>query len=497
MSGRTFDAVRGARIVGPGAELLPDAGLHDLLLADGRIADIAPTGALRLPGDVLEAEGAFLVPGLWDHHVHATQYALAVRRVPLDAMGSAAEAARRMADAPILADGRRIGVGMRDAFWPDAPSLELLDAATGDVPTYLINADLHSVWVNSAALAREGFDTPDGVLREGPAFEVGLRMNLGDPLSADAAVLAMAADAARRGVVGIVDLDLMWNAESWSRRAAAGFDGLRVEFGIYPNDLERAIAAGLRTGDVLAGAPQDLIRVGPMKVITDGSLGTRTAACSHPYGDDPADRGVLAVPPEELLALMMTATGAGFASAIHAIGDEANRFALDAFAATGAWGTIEHAQLVARSDIPRFARLGVGASVQPAHAIDDRDLTDTIWADQTATAYPLRSFIDAGANVLLGSDAPVAPLDPWVSMAAAVFRTRDGREPWRAEETLPLETALAASTHRGSLHPSSIEVGGRADLVLCAEDPRRADEPGLRSMEVRATLLSGRATHLA
>jgi predicted amidohydrolase YtcJ len=495
--GSTFRAIRRARIAGPGAELLPDDGLYDVVLADGRIADIAPSGALRLDGEVLDADGAHLVPGLWDHHVHVTQYALAVRRVSLDGVASAAEAAHRMGSAPVLPDGRRIGVGMRDAFWPDEPSLELLDAATGDIPTYLINADIHSIWLNSAAVAREGFDAPDGMLREGPAFEVGLRMNLGDPGSADAAVRDMAVDAARRGFVGIVDLDLMWNAESWSRRVAAGFDELRVEFGVYPNDLERAITAGLRTGDPLPGARHDLVRVGPLKVITDGSLGTRTAACSHPYGDDPEDRGVLAVPPAELLQLMTTATGAGLACAIHAIGDEANRYALDAFAATGAWGTIEHAQLVARSDIPRFARLGVGASVQPEHAVDDRDLTDTIWAAQTATPYPLRSLVEAGANVLLGSDAPVTPLDPWIAMSAAVFRTRDGRTPWRAEEALPFETALAASTHGGSLHPSTIEVGGAADLVLCASDPRTADAEGLRSMEVRATLLGGRATHVA
>ncbi|MDF2491569.1 MAG: nfdA 2 [Microbacterium sp.] len=497
MNGATFTGIRAARIVGPGAELLPDEGLYDLVLADGRIADIAPTGALRLRGEVLEAEGAFLVPGLWDHHVHMTQYALSRRRVSLEGIPSAADAARRMADAPVLADGRRVGVGMRDAFWPDAPTLEMLDAATGAIPTYLINADLHSVWVNSAAIAREGFDAPDGVLREGPAFEVGRRMNIGDDRAADEAVAEAAADAARRGVVGIVDLDLLWNAEAWSRRVDSGFDGLRIEFGIYPNDLDRAITAGLRTGDPLAGARHDLVRVGPFKVITDGSLGTRSAACSHPYGDDPEDRGVLAVPPAELLRLMTAATGAGLASAVHAIGDEANRYALDAFAATGAWGTIEHAQLVARSDIPRFARLGVGASVQPEHAVDDRDLTDTIWAGQTATPYPLRSLLDAGANILLGSDAPVTPLDPWVAMAAAVFRTRDGREPWRAEEALPFDVALAASTNGGSSRPSSVEVGGVADLVLCAADPRAADADGLRAMEVRGTLLDGRATYLA
>jgi len=494
--GATLGAVSRVRVAGPGAELLPDDGLYDVLLAGGRIRDIAPTGALRLPGEVHDADGAYLIPGLWDHHVHVTQAALAACRVSLEGVGSATAAADRMASAPVHADGRRIGVGMRDAFWTDPPTRALLDAATGDVPTYVLNADLHSAWLNSAALAREGIATDDDVLREGPAFEVGTRLNAVSPSEADDAVAALARRAASRGVVGVVDLDLFWNEESWRRRVDAGFDGLRVEFGIYPEHLDRAIAAGLQTGDPLRGGRSELVRVGPLKVITDGSLGTRTAACSHPYPHDPHDRGMLAVPPAELLRLMTAATGAGIACAIHAIGDEANRHALDAFALSGAWGTIEHAQLVARTDIPRFARLGVGASVQPEHALDDRDLTDTIWAAQTATPYPLRSLADAGVNLLLGSDAPVAPLDPWAAMASAVFRTRDGRTPWHDEETLPFGVALAASTHGGSLHPSAIEVGAPADLVLCARDPRTAGETDLRSMEVRATLLGGRVTHL-
>jgi predicted amidohydrolase YtcJ len=497
MIGATLGALARVRVAGPGAELLPDDGLYDIVLAEGRIADIAPTGALPLRGEVFDADGAFLIPGLWDHHVHVTQTALGARRVSLEGVASAAEAAARMAETPPSADGRRIGVGMRDAFWPDAPTLEMLDAVTGVAPTYVLNADLHSAWLNSAALAREGFTAPDGVLREGPAFEVGRRLNAVSPTDADTAVADLARMAASRGVVGLVDLDLLWNEESWQRRVAGGFDLLRVEFGIYPEHLDRAIAAGLRSGDVLRDAGTELVRVGPLKVITDGSLGTRTAACSHPYPDDPNDHGVLAVAPTELVRLMTTATGAGIACAIHAIGDETNRHALDAFAISGGWGTIEHAQLVARADIPRFARLGVGASVQPEHALDDRDLTDTIWAGQTAAAYPLRSLADAGANLLLGSDAPVAPLDPWAAIASAVFRSRDGRGPWRAEETLPFATALAASTHGGSQHPSAIEVGAPADLVVCAEDPRTAGERELREMVVRTTLLGGRVTHQA
>jgi predicted amidohydrolase YtcJ len=472
--------------------------LVDVHLAGGVVADIGPARALPRRGHVVDGGGGRIIPGLWDHHVHVVQWALAAQRESLAAASSAAHAAKIMAAALVLPDGRRVGTGFRDALWPDAPTLAQLDAATGEVPTYLINADVHSVWLNSAAFRREGFAPDDaGILREEPAFEISRRLNAVAAEVADPLVAAMARDAAARGVVGLVDLDMAWNEDAWARRTAAGFDALRVEFGIYPDFLDRALADGLRTGDVARGAASDLARVGPLKVITDGSLGTRTAACSHAYPGDPNNRGVLTVDLPSLVELLTRATGAGIASAVHAIGDIANSHALDAFAATGAWGTIEHAQLVAHADIPRFARLGVGASVQPEHAIDDRDLTDAIWADQTAQPYPLRSLADTGANLLFGSDAPVSPLDPWAAMAAAVFRTRDGREPWQEHQRIDAATALGASTHGGSASPARIEPGAPADLAVCAHDPLRASESQLRGMSVAMTLVGGRLTHLA
>ena len=168
--GETVGTITSARLVGPGDEMLPDDGPFDVFLEGGRIADIAPAGALPPRGVVLDADGAWLIPGLWDHHVHVMQWALVAQRAPLGHATSAAHAASLMGEAPIL-DGRRVGTGFRDAFWGDEPTLELLDAATGDTPTYLINADVHSVWLNSAALRREGFE-PDatGILREAPGL---------------------------------------------------------------------------------------------------------------------------------------------------------------------------------------------------------------------------------------------------------------------------------------------------------------------------------------
>jgi len=486
--GERVSAIRHARVAGPGKEHLVDDEPVDIHLDAGRIVDIAPVGALPIHGASVDAQGGWVVPGLWDNHAHTLQWALTSERARLHEAGSAAEAAALTAAAGPLSDGRRIGSGFRDALWPEPPSLDALDAATGDVETYLINADVHSVWLNSAALRREGFSSDDGILREEDAFEISKRLNAVEPRHGDRAVEAAARAAASRGVTGIVDFDMAWNADAWTRRVAAGFRSQHVEFAVYPEDLGKAIGAGLRTGAPLVGG-NGLVHVGPLKVITDGSLGTRTAACTHPYPGDESDHGVLNVSPTDLVDLLTEATGSGFAAAIHAIGDRAVSYALDAVTATGARGTIEHAQLVRHADLARMARLGLAASIQPQHALDDRDLVDGYWGGQTSIGYPMASLLRAGVALRFGSDAPVAPLDPWHAIAAAVHRTDDARLPWHSEERLSVDEAIAASVR------STVRPGEAADLVICATDPQTASATALRGMPVAATLRGGYVTH--
>ena len=197
---------------------------------------------------------------------------------------------------------------------------------------------------------------------------------------------------------------------------------------------------------------------------------------------------MLAYPPAELTALMARAHAAGIDSAIHAIGDYASELALDAFESTGARGSIEHAQLLALRDVARFAQLGVTASIQPAHLLDDRDIAEGIWPGRTDRAFLFASLAAAGAQLVLGSDAPVAPLDPWVALGAAVWRTNDDRPAWYPQERLAAEVALAASTDGHGVRPHRDDV---ADLAICDIDPLAADP----ATTVAGTLLAGEWTH--
>ncbi len=438
----------------------------------------------------------WLIPGLWDNHVHFSQWAQTAQRLDVSPATSAAEAAALVADrvTAIPAGESLIGYGFRDGLWPDAPRRELLDAASGPVPVVLVSGDLHCCWLNSAALAQHDLaDHPTGVLREDDCFAVVRALDTVSDEVLDGWVDEAARVAASRGVVGIVDLEMRWNLDTWMRRIKAGTNSLRVEFGIYTQHLERAISLGLRSGAVIDGTG-GLLAVGPYKVLTDGSLNTRTAYCfdEYPGLEGHADsHGMLTVPNDELIAQLRTAVNAGLRPTVHAIGDHANSLALDAFEELGCAGSIEHAQLLVTEDVARFASLGVVASVQPEHAMDDRDIADRYWAGRTERSFLLASLLNAGAELAFGSDAPVSPLDPWLTMAAAVGRTRDGREPWHPEQSISRQAALAASA-RGR---HAIAVGDVADLAICEIDPFVASVDELRRMPVAATLLAGRFTH--
>ncbi|MGJ8720605.1 MAG: amidohydrolase [Salinibacterium amurskyense] len=478
-----------ARIVGDDA-----SALVDVTLTEGRISAIEPhrhaadaAGDTAAERDTVDLDGRWIMPGLWDQHVHSSMWAQQSQRIDLSHTTSATEVAVTLATSVLpQSEGIIVGQGFRDALWPDQPTRALLDSAVSDIAVVLVSGDLHSCWLNSLALERFGFyDHPTGFLREEEAFAVGSALSRVEPEVLDEWIHNGAREAASRGVVGIVDLEMTWEFENWQRRMLHGFDLFRVRVGVYPRFLERAISEGLATGQRLA----PLLEVGPFKIITDGSLNTRTAYCVESYPGEAENRGVLNIPTEELVEWIRTASDAGLSPAVHAIGDDANTLALDAFEAVGCRGRIEHAQLLSATDLPRFAALGIGASVQPEHAMDDRDVADALWPGRNDRTIALRALLDAGAELLMGSDAPVAPLDPWAAIASAVSRSRDGREPWHPEQCITVAEALQASVQ------SSIAVGEVADIVVTRKNPLDCSGDELRSMRVDATILDGRFTH--
>lgn len=443
--------------------------LVDVTITGGVISDIQPSRG-HADGD-LDCDGAQLWPGLWDHHVHFSTHALiqqATRLSPDATMAGTLDTVRAHLSPEVT---HLIGFGFRSSTWDEIPTAADLDAVTGR-PVALMARDLHSLWCNTAGLGLAGLPGhPTGFLVEDEAFAAIRHLMATQTELVDRAVLAAEREAARLGVVGIVDMEMDWALAAWQRRAGHRRPGLRVVAATYPERFDDLLGLGLPHGHEVA--PD--VRVGPLKIIADGSMGSRTAHCVDPYpaplpqlphGRSNLDRS-------QLTELLVRAHAAGLHAAVHAIGDAACRDVLDAFEASGCPGSVEHAQCVPPHELPRFGALGLTASIQPAHQIDDAEVIATVWPTAHRYAYPMRSLVSHGARLALGSDAPVAPLDPWLAIHAACH------QPYRGEEALDLATALRASSH------TTLEVGQPADLVV-------ASAPGA----VVATMVDGRITHL-
>lgn len=460
---RSFDAATGEVSRAP----------VDLRIRDGVITEISETSAAEglSPAqgeEVHEGDGALAIPGLWDRHVHTGQLAQAHARLDTagaDSVGVILElvraelAARR--DAGMTAQAL-IGFGHRLVDFAIPPTVPALDGATGSVPTVLIGGDAHHAWLNSAALRLLDLPPRDGIVAEEEWFSVVPRLpelpGVAEAIVTGAAMLQR--QALQRGVVGLVDMEWGRPWETWPHRSPR----MRIRTAVYPEEL--AAAPG-PTGTVLDA--RGLVTMGPLKVIVDGALGSHSAYTRESYTDGHgyAGRGVLSVGPDALRDALAQARARGLTAAVHAIGDAAAQVALEAIRATGISASIEHAQMLTDHDIAAMASLGVIASVQPAHLLDDRDATESLWPGHAGQAFRLRDLLRAGVPLALGSDAPVAPLDPWLAMAAAVHRSADERPGWHAEQLLQPREALAASTDG----ISALQVGGPGDVVLLGENP--------------------------
>jgi hypothetical protein len=332
---------------------------------------------------VLDAGGRWAVPGLWDAHVHLQTWARALVRLDVSGTTSAeqvvAVVARHLAATARRRAHPSSGYGQRTATWPRTPTVAELDAVCGDRAVVLVSGDGHAGWLSTRALERLGLAPRTGPGRGGRVVR-GVRApgraRARRPGAATALETALAS-AAALGVVGVTDMEWERGPFVWPDRVRPGTDLVRVRTATYADGLDAVLAAGLRTGTPLDGT-DGRVTMGPLKVIFDGSLNTRTAWCCAPYaGSDWT--GMVNLSCDELTDLCRRARAGGLEVAVHAIGDAAVAAALDAVEASGAVGSLEHVQLLADADLPRFAALGVRASVQPAHLLDDRDVTAALW----------------------------------------------------------------------------------------------------------------------
>ncbi|MGH3045757.1 MAG: amidohydrolase [Gaiellaceae bacterium] len=486
-------AVAGERIAG-------GVGTHERELASPERVDLG---------------GRCVLPGFTDSHVHFMQWSMAQRQVRLEGTATLEQAVARIAEAARPSADRWLrGTGWRSGDWSPAvePTKEALDPVTGDVPVALMAKDGHSLWLNSAALARadgsiavpggvvetDERGEPTGVLREESAWQFRARFVYGET-PAEEWLDAMRAGirlASSRGVTAMHDKDGWLGALGlFQQLRDEGSLSLRVWQSVPHEQLD-----ALTDLSLASGFGDNLLRVGYIKAFVDGTLSSRTALMDG--------GGVEITPYEEFEEIVRRSARAGFPVAVHAIGDLANRRALDAFEATqdewrprGLRQRVEHAQLLTEEDVVRFGALGVAASVQFSHAPSDRDIADRLWAGKTERAYAFRSLLASGALLANGSDAPIEELDPLLGIRAGVLRTLDDRGSWHAEQALTVEEALHATCvapawlsgderRRGKLLP-----GHLADLVVLDRDPVTCAPEELADVHVAATMLGGRWVH--
>ncbi len=483
--------LRGARLV-PVGGAAPE-GLVDLRVRDGRVSAVEPGLAAAAGEQERRLDGRWVIPGLWDAHVHLGQWARQATRLDVSGTACAEEVAARVSTAD--GHGLLVGGGYRPAAWPHPPTVGGLDRVTGARPVVLVSGDAHAGWLNTAALRLLGLRDRDEPVVEAEWFDVLPRvLAMEDAAVGPGAYTDALLAAARVGVVGVCDFEFERGFDAWVRRYPAVGVPLRVRTSTYPVDLDAAIGEGLRTGDRLL-PEQDLLTMGSLKIISDGSLNTRTASCCEPYPD--GGHGVQNVSPDDLALLLGRAQRHGLEVALHAIGDAAVGRAVAAFEQTGAAGSIEHAQLLRPAQVEAMSRAGLVASIQPAHLLDDRPVIAALWGEQRAArSYAFRDLASAGVRLALGSDAPVAPLDPWLAMAAAVHRGEPGEAAWHPEQSLTASEALASSTDGRT----TVEVGAPADLAVLDSDPMAPGDPAeiaarWRDIRVAATLVAGRMVH--
>lgn len=503
--------------------------LGERIVAVGSDQDILALGGPTTQLDDLA--GRVVWPGLTDAHIHWEASAKALHTVDLFQVPSKAEALARIQAqlAKLQAGEWLLGRGWFQELWldnnQDFPNAADLDAVTGSTPAYLGGKSGHVAWVNSAALklagitaqtpdpigskiGRDAAGQPNGLLFEAGAMD--LVANLIPKVTPER--LADWMDelqqlAWRCGLTGIHDYDDPSCMVALQILRERGDLGLRVVKHINQAWIESAHHVGIR-----ANFGDDWLRIGALKLFSDGALGARSARMIQPYDGEPDNYGVEVLDKETMLELASNASRLGLPTTIHAIGDKAVHDVLDVFEAVRQQEVeagiprearrhrIEHVQIVHPQDLGRLGELGIIAGMQPIHQASDWKMAERFWGKRARYSYAWKTQLEAGAVLAFGSDAPIDPYDPRLGLYTAITRRDSDNQPdggWYPEECITLEQALHAYTI-GAAYAADMDdrlgqlkTGYLADLIVLERDPFAISPDELRTLPILGTMVGG------
>jgi predicted amidohydrolase YtcJ len=507
-----------------------------LVVQDGKIVAIGAKSLMtpyileRHPSRVIDLHGQFVMPGFNDAHVHLGSAAADLMSVRLNGAASIEELQKRVAVAVAAhAEGEWItGSGWDHTLWIDRkfPTRQQLDLVSPKNPIFLTHVSGHVAVANSLALKLAGIDRdtdnpsggqierdtsgdPTGMLEEDSAMQLVSR-KIPEPTLAQRrhSIELVLADVARNGVTSVQDFSDWQDFLIYRQLKEEGKLTVRITewlpFETPLSDLVNMRAEG--------GTTDPMLKTGALKGFMDGALGSRTAALLAPYSDDASTSGILRMKADEVRKMAIERDKAGFQIALHAIGDRANRIALDAFEALPKMNglrdrrdRIEHAQILAPDDIPRFARLNVIASMQPSHQTTDmRWAQDRLGPDRIHGAYAWNSLLKSGAHLAFGTDYPVEPISPFRGLYACVTRELPDGGPkggWEAQERIGMEDCIRAYTSGAAYaqfeagKKGELKEGEYADFIILSADPTRTPAAELTHIEVLQTFVSGTSVY--